>query len=159
MEPFTAFSLAGTVLAFSRFGMALLGDARELYKSTQGALTANEELELVIIDLQALLIKLKARFPATDQATITRDREGLDNDPTRTLSQIIEDAEELAKELLKRLNSLKVKSDQGRKWGRKWESVRKAVESVWTKDEIAALNKRLESFKNAVKTSILVSIM
>jgi hypothetical protein len=157
MEPFTAFSLAGTVLAFSRFGMALLGDARELYKSTQGALTANEELELVITDVQALLIKLKARYPATDQATIIQ--EGLDNDPTRTLSQIIEDAEELAKELLKRLNSLKVKSDQGRKWGRKWESVRKAVESVWTKDEIAALNKRLDSFKNAIKTNILVSIM
>jgi hypothetical protein len=157
MDPFAAFSLAGTVLAFSRFGMALLGDARELYKSTRGAVTANEELELVINDLQALLIKLKARFPAVDQANTIRG--GLDNGPTRTLSQIIEDAEELAKELLERLSSLKVQSDQGRKWGRIWESVRKAVETVWTKDEIAALNKRLESFKNAVKTSILVSIM
>ena len=157
MEPFTAFAFASTVLAFSRFGMALLGDARELYKSTRGAVTANEELELVINDLQALLIKLKTRFPAVDQANTIRG--GLDNGPTWTLSQIIEDAEELAKELLERLSSLKVQSDQGRKWGRIWESVRKAVETVWTKDEIAALNKRLESFKNAIKTSILVSIM
>jgi hypothetical protein len=116
MDPFAAFALAGTVLAFSRFGMALLGDARELYKSTVGALTANEELELVITELQALLIKLKARFSAVDQANTIRD--GLDNDPTRTLSQIIEDAQELAKELLKRLSSLKVQSDQGRKWER-----------------------------------------
>jgi hypothetical protein len=157
MDPFAAFSLAGTVLAFSRFGMALLGDARELYKCTQGALTANEELELVITDLQALLNKLKARFPAVDQASDVRVAQ--DNDPPRTLPQIVEDAKELAEELLKRLNNLKVKSGKGRKWERKWESVRKAVESVWTKDEIAALNKRLDSFKNAIKTNILVSIM
>jgi hypothetical protein len=151
MDPFTAFSFAGTVLEFSRFGTSLLKEGRELYRSTHGALTANEELELVTADLGALLVKLRQRFPAA--TTVNSIAHG--KDPAKYLSQIISDVEKVANELLKRLNGLKVKDGKHRKW----ESIRKAVESAWTKDEIAALTKRLATFKDAVEANLLFSIM
>ena len=46
MDPLSAFSLAGTILEFTRFGISLLNDGRELYKSAHGTLSANDQLEL-----------------------------------------------------------------------------------------------------------------
>jgi hypothetical protein len=57
--------------------------------------------------------------------------------------------------LVERLEGLKVKGIEGRKW----ESVRKALKSALTKDDIDSLTKRLEGYKDAVKTNVLFSIM
>lgn len=144
MEALTAFSLAGTILEFARFGTELLSDARELYKSSQGALSANEQLELATADLGGLLVKLRSRqrLPATAE-------------DEKTFQHILNGAEKAAKELVERLKRLKVKGAKGRKW----ESVRKAVQSVWTKDEIEALRKKLEGFKEAIETHVLFSVV
>jgi hypothetical protein len=61
MDPLSALSLAGTVVQFVEFGGKLLKEGRELYRSTTGSLTVNDELELVVVDLQALVAKLKLR--------------------------------------------------------------------------------------------------
>ena len=147
MEALAAFSLAGTILEFARFGIELLSDGRELYKSSQGALSANEQLELATSDLRALLVKLRSRDRPLVIAQDEKDEE--------TFQHILHRAEESAKELVERLQRLKVKGAKSRKW----ESVRKAVQSVWTKDEVEALTKKLERFKDAVETHVLFSIM
>jgi hypothetical protein len=144
MEALAAFSLAGTILEFSRFGMDLLRDGRELYKSSKGVLSANEQLELATADLQALLVKLNAReWPALEEENET------------TFHRIYLEAEKVAAELLHRLEDLKVRRGKSRKL----ESVRKAIESAWTKDEIDSLMKKLAGFKDAVETHILFSIV
>jgi hypothetical protein len=147
MEPLRAFSLAGTVLEFARFGIELLSDGFELYKSSHGALSANEQLELAVVDLRALLVKLRARErpPATQAVT----------DDPNTFHRILCSAEEAAAELVSRLEGLKVKSMKDRKW----ESVRKAIRTVCTKDEIAALAQKLVVFKDAMQTHVLFSIL
>ncbi|PMD19918.1 hypothetical protein NA56DRAFT_574848 [Hyaloscypha hepaticicola] len=142
MEVLAAFSLSGTILEFARFGMELLSDGRELYKSSQGALSANEQLELATSDLRALLVKLRSRHRPPVIAQDEKDEE--------TFQRILHRAEETAKELVERLERLKVKGPKSRKW----ESVRKAVQSVWTKDEVEALTKKLERFKDAMDTLI-----
>jgi hypothetical protein len=48
MDPLTALSLAGTIIQFVDFGCKLLAEGKELYKSTTGILTVNEELELAV---------------------------------------------------------------------------------------------------------------
>jgi hypothetical protein len=58
MDPLTALSVAGSVVQFADFGMKLFAEGRELYKSTRGILTANDELELVTVDFQALIVKV-----------------------------------------------------------------------------------------------------
>jgi hypothetical protein len=151
MEALTAFSLAGNILEFSRFGMSLLSDALELYKSSQGALSANDQLELATADLGALIVKLRARHgpPATVDAP-TMDKESED-----AFQHILRDAEKTAAELVHRLEGLKVRGHKSKKW----ESIRKAIQSAWTKDEIASLTKKLAGFKDTVKTHILFSIV
>jgi hypothetical protein len=151
MDPFAAFSFAGTILEFTRFGVALFQDGRELYKSTQGILSANEEIALVTGDLRALLVKLKDRctpLGARDQLLVTDETNG-------TLQRILVKAEEIAVELLTRLDDLKIKSEKGRKW----ESIRKAVKSAWTKEEISSLEEKLKGLKKAVETNVLFSIL
>lgn len=149
MEPLAAFSLAGTIPAFSRFGIELLGDGRELYISTQGTLTANELLELATADLRDLVIKLQARDSRPDAV----GTEEADDVALSTFQRILRDAEATAEELVGRLDDLKVKHPKHRKW----ESVRKAVQCACTKDEIESLTKKLARFKEAVETNVLIS--
>lgn len=66
MDPLTVLSLAGTIVQFVDFGRTLITDARDLYSSSAGTLTANEELELVTADLQALALKLRNSFYTAD---------------------------------------------------------------------------------------------
>ena len=66
MDPLTALSLAGTIVQFFDFGRTLITDARDLYTSSSGTLTANEELELVTANLQALVLKLQKSFCSAD---------------------------------------------------------------------------------------------
>jgi fructose-bisphosphate aldolase class 1 len=147
METLAALSLAGTILEFTRFGIDLLSDGRELYKSSQGVLTANEQLELATADLRVLLVKLGARQRSTPTVE--------DEEDENSFQHILQGAEVTAKELSERLEGLKVKGAKSRKW----ESVRKAVQSVWTRDEIESLTKKLARYKGAVKYHVLVSIL
>jgi hypothetical protein len=41
----------------------------------------------------------------------------------------------------------------------KWDSIRKAIQRAWTKDEIDTSTKKLAKFKDAVETHILFSIV
>ncbi len=65
MDPLTALSLAGTIVQFVDFGCKLLAKGRELYKSSTGVLTVNEELELTTTDLRALIEKMQKPFKAS----------------------------------------------------------------------------------------------
>jgi hypothetical protein len=147
MEALTAFSVAGTILEFSRFGLSLLRDSRELYKSSHGALSGNEQLELATADLRALLVKLKGR-----EGSGTKMEE--EKVPT-SFQHILCGAEYTAKELLRRLEGLKIRGDKSDKW----EIVRKAIQNHWGKSDIEALTKKLERFKDAVQPHVLFSIL
>jgi hypothetical protein len=151
MEVLAAFSFAGTILEFSRFGISLLSDSLELYKSSKGVLSANEQIELATADLRALLVKFRTR--QRPQAVVDAAAEDEENEDS--FQQILREAEKAAVELLGRLERLKVKGPKSQKW----KSVRKAIQSVWTKGEIGSLTKKLERFKEAVETHVLFSIV
>jgi hypothetical protein len=61
----------------------------------------------------------------------------------------------MSKELLVRLNQLKV--EDGRK-NRRWKSFRQALKSVWCKSAVDEIAKRLEYFKKELDGHILVSL-
>ncbi|KAE8450753.1 hypothetical protein EG329_005666 [Mollisiaceae sp. DMI_Dod_QoI] len=146
MDPLTALSLAGTIIQFVDFGSKLLSEAYKLYKSPKGILTANEEFELVTIDLKAFVDKLKPDLQAEIARPLTEDE--------AIFEDICQNATKIAEEIMGRLNKLKVLKDKHRKW----ESMRQAVKSAWTKDEMLDLKKRLALFKDALETRVLFSI-
>jgi hypothetical protein len=53
-----------------------------------------------------------------------------------------------------RLNKLKVKDGKQRIW----RSLKEAVETAWSKNEVADMKRRLLSFREALETRVLFSI-
>lgn len=153
MDPLTALSVAGTIVQFVDFGCSLLSEAHELYRSTNGVLTTNKELELVTVDLRAVVVKLQQSFNS-DISGHHRPLTIVDQKHQTALKTICDGAVEAAEELIQRLDDLKVKSTKGRKW----DSIRQAVRTAWNKKEVNALVKRLEGFKAALETDVLFSI-
>jgi len=106
MDPLTAFSVAGTVIQFVDFSTKLVLGARELYKSSSGVLSANQELELVTSDLQAVLQKLGSW---TDNAP--DEPSGKDHELKASFALVQAEATRLAGELMTKLDRLKVSKD------------------------------------------------
>lgn len=151
MDPLTALSLAGTIVQFVDFGSKLLRDARGLYRSSSGALTANEELELVTADLRALIVKLRQSETDYDiPGPLAKDK----HDDQLSFDKLCAGALSTAQELLGRLEELKVKGIRGSKW----DAFQKAVKGLWTRKEVIELVERLERYKGALNSRILLSL-
>ncbi|PVH79590.1 hypothetical protein DL98DRAFT_420136, partial [Cadophora sp. DSE1049] len=138
IEVLAAIALAGNILEFTRLGISLLNDTRELYKSAKGSLSVNDQLELITIDLEAFVAKLRESNPGTS----------IEN----SFQALLTETQGVAKQLLDRLEGLKSKDSRGRKW----ESFRKAIKGAWTRDEIEELTKKLSRFKDALILSSLL---
>jgi len=93
----------------------------------EGALAENIDTETATKHLLILNKKIK------DAATTTGDV---------TLQSLCESCHTLAIELLGALDKVKVKRGQ-----QKWKSITKALRSVWSKEEIEDLERRLARFK------------
>lgn len=110
MDPISAFALAGTVVTFVDFSSKLISGARELYKTTSGVLSTNQELELVTSDLRSFLGKIQSFIEATKVSTNTTNNPNslYDKDFDESFAEMCESAKTLAEELLGRLDGLKV---------------------------------------------------
>lgn len=155
MDPLSALSAAGTIVQFVDFSSGLFKRGREFYKSSGGVLSVNREIDLVVTDIQAVVFKLRKSLnfdnaPAADESlSPTEDAE------MASWRRICDGTVAIAEEILARLERLRVKNSNNRKW----ESVRKAVQSAWSEDEIKSLVGRLSSFKEALTLRILTLLM
>jgi hypothetical protein len=150
MDPLTALSVAGTIVQFVDFGAKLLSQAAELYKSPVGTLRSNNELELVTTDLRCLITKLRKSYSAGNDAESSSE----DVQQRTSFERLCDEAATLAEELIVRLNKLKVKDGKQRIW----RSLKEAVETAWSKNEVADMKRRLLSFREALETRVLFSI-
>jgi hypothetical protein len=140
MEALAALSLAGNIIQFVDFSSKILSATYELYTSTTRSLTVNDELELVTLDLKALLGRLRQN-PKGQQ----RSNDGF--------TRLCEEAAKVAQLLLDRLESLKVQCKH-----QKWRSLEKALKNAWSKQEIDGLRSRLSQLQQALDTHVLVSL-
>jgi hypothetical protein len=141
MDPLTAFSLAGNVIQFVDFSTKLLLTGRELYRSASGALQPYEELELVTTDLVAICDKLHHEEELGPE-----------------FERVCREAKEIAHELLRRLNRLKVTKGQGMQSPKKWETLQQAFAIAWSKNDVEGLVARLTKIKGAIEMRILSSL-
>ena len=155
MDPLSALSLAGNIIQFVDFGARLFAEGQELYKSEAGKLKADEELELVINDLSALVRKIQKAVPhnAPDvsQADLDEDKQEL-----TTFENICHETVKVAEEILKKLDKPKTVGTKGK---RKLYVFRQIILRTWTKDEVDGLLKRLSTLKTALETRIMFSIL
>lgn len=138
MEALVVIGLVGNIVQFVDFSGKLISKSTELYRSSEGALTENIDIETVTNHLVLLNSKLKSTANNTGDSTL----EGL-----------CESCGAAAEELLAALDKVKVKGKQD-----KWKSIRKALRSVWSKEEIADLERRLTRLKEELNLHVVVGL-
>jgi hypothetical protein len=138
MEAFAIIGLVGNIVQFVDFSGRLISKSTELYRSGEGALAENVDTETAANHLVRLNSKL------TNAATATGDS---------TLENLCKSCNTAAEKLLAALDKVKVKGEQ-----RKWKSVRKAFKSVWSKEEIGELERRLSKLREELNLHLVVDL-
>jgi hypothetical protein len=150
LDPLSALSIAATVIQFVDFASKIVSKGKHIYKSTDGVIRENGETETVT---------LRLRDMANDVLQQSKPLEYLDGLDVEELSQdhrlqnICRECSRVSEELLLHLGSLKVPKGTEH---RKWKSFRQALKSVWSKQELDAVAKRLDILRNELDTQILV---
>jgi len=151
MDPFSALSVAAAVVQFVDFGTNIVSKGSKLYKSTEGALIENIELEKASTRLQGL--------SSTVQTFLRGDYQGPQSGPLvecdQALHTICEACLEVSKELIDKLDKLKVPDGHPHK---KWKSIQQAFKTVYSKDKIEEILGRLVGLRNELNTNVLVSL-
>ena len=140
MDPLSAISLAANIAQFLDYATKLVSKGHALYKSSEGALAENLDLEAIansLTDVNSRVVQSYCRIPGTASSTATTSV--LDQ---QSLKSIAESCDKVAKQLLDILQRLKVQGSH-----RKWKSVRQAFKSVWNKAHIDDLRKRMEGYR------------
>lgn len=151
MDPLTALSLAGTVVQFVDFGSKLISASKELYAKTE--LDVHGQAALAANDILNYTIKLRRTLNEPGTATLTED--------DLALESICKGCDDLAHDLLERLNNLKVPPPKANKkeLTRVWPTLSAAFQSIWTKQELLDIQTRLKDYRDQIDSRIIRSLM
>jgi hypothetical protein len=174
LDPINALSLGANVIQVIDFSIKLVSKGYHIYKSADGSLIENLDTEAVAIDLQICNARLSQSLDQYKQSeTKSLSSESLsssislavgsiggnggarDDADEQALEQLCEACNKVASELVERLRRLKVVP--GGKH-REWKSVRQALKTVWSKDDLDAIATRLRLYRDQLNTRLLVSL-
>lgn len=131
MEALAAIGLASGIVQFADSGIQWASGTKELYKSGNGALQENSELEVVVDSLRALVVKLKTDGHLQDDFK---------------LEALVAACMPIADGLVEILGKLKVEGDKAKRL----ESTRKALKSLVSRGKIQDLEKRLSRIRDQI---------
>jgi hypothetical protein len=143
MDPLTALSVAGTIVQFVDFSIKLLSTTRKLYRSDVGNLPDHEELEYVTTDLSRLAARLQ-QPPEQEEEWFQPS--------SPELQEISGKCDEVARELLKRLEAFKIEKNNA------FRSFRVALQASWSKRDLNELVARLSTYRQSIQTHILADL-
>lgn len=146
LDPLTALGVVSNAAQLVELSSRIVSRSHEIFKSTDGALAENIELEAITSGLLRTNDLLGRSLESDELHRPLTDEE-------RELKATCEGCENVGIELISALQKLKVEGRHG-----KWKSFRQALKSVWNKDEIDDLTDRLEGFRKQLDTHILVSL-
>ncbi|KAJ9148897.1 p-loop containing nucleoside triphosphate hydrolase [Pleurostoma richardsiae] len=142
MDPYTALSLAASVVAFVDFTAKLLSKANEIRKDGSSVDVAHlNKMSAHLIDLSTGL-----RY--------RRHGDGVALAEEVALEAIALDCANVADELARTLNKL----TDGSERGKVWPSIRAAFKTMWHKDEVEQLTKRLDQYRQEMSLRLLVTL-
>lgn len=142
MDPFTALGVACNIVQFVDYGATLTSSVLELYRSADGALSANLELETIITDLAQVTTNV---MKSTSSREVTSDE--------FALQKVALSCKRLAEDILAVLRGLKVQSRH-----QKWKSFRQAVKSVWKEREIQDYVRRLQAIQSELGIHMIATL-
>ena len=144
LEALAAVGFASSIVQFTDYTTKLISKGNQLYKSADGALNENRELEAIADKFSVLsrdLAKSSEIFPPTKQ---------LSNEES-ALQNVAKDCETVALEFVAVLNHLKVDGTH-----RRWKSFRQALKTTWHKEDIEDMLHRLQLAREEMIVHLLV---
>lgn len=139
MDPVAALGLAGNIVQFVDFSCKVLQDTKNLYGSSTGASAENDVIETICNDLNNL-----------NNALTAPSEPGAIPDSIWSLAG---NCKGVAAELLQLLDKIKVHGAN-----RKWKSFIQALRSVWKKEQIEELVRRMERLRNETQFSLQIML-
>jgi hypothetical protein len=143
LDPLSAIGLASAIVQFIDFGFKLVSEGIDLYEN--GALTENEELELITSDLESLANNLGTS--SSQLQTNSPDE--------KALQELAFRCNDLATELLTILDTLKPQRQGSTKLRHGLESVRVAVRNARKKGKIQTIESRLEKLQKQLNSRMI----
>jgi hypothetical protein len=143
LDPLAALSLASSAIQLVDFAGKIISKGKLLYKSADGVIRDNDEIERATLRLNEICINLKNLMPPES---------GLSSDDVR-LFKICTECSEVSGEMLSSLEKLKVPE---RTKHRGFESFRKGLKTVLSSTRTETLSRRLESLRAELDTHVLV---
>ena len=128
MDPVAALGLAGNIVQFVDFSCKILHDSKILYGSSTGVSADNDIINSIASDIIDL-----------DNALTAPSEAGAIPNSARSLASA---CKTVAAELLKVLEKIRVEGSN-----RRWKSFVQALRSVWKKEQIEELVKRMERLR------------
>jgi len=147
LDPWTALGLAGNIVQFADFGIRILSRTKKLYDSVDGTLEGYQELDLVIEDLKRGC-DLIPRHLSLEDGSRGSDREQM-------LQKLCGNCHAVADLLVTELEKFRVREGlTGRL--KLLKSFSAAAHSVWTKDELDSLERRLSMLREEIQLHITI---
>jgi hypothetical protein len=135
MDPITAIGLVGTIAQLVDFSSEIISKSTELYQT--GASVEHSHVETTAADLEKLNTRLKQSTAASDP----------------DLQVLCQACSKVGDQLQAALSKVAVNGK-----GQKWKSFRKALRSIWNKEEIRILENQLSSFRDELNLRITVGM-
>ncbi|KAH7394877.1 hypothetical protein DE146DRAFT_615545 [Phaeosphaeria sp. MPI-PUGE-AT-0046c] len=139
-EALVAVGLAGNIIQFISFSSALVSKTKDIHKSASGVSSDLVDFDIVSSSLRDLIKPLLNNSNVSTQ-----------------LYQIAERCKEVAEEILEATTDLKWCRNSSNQGPRKWRSFRKALKSIWKKEQIDALHKRLQLLRDQLSLHLISS--
>ena len=150
LDPLTALGFASNLVQLVEISIKLVSKTRSIYESANGTLIDNSELETIAKDLAQLTnqrVANSSKSPMLSSKSTGAFETAFD-DLSRSCDQV-------AGELLIALQKVKV---EGKGKHRTWKSFRQALKSVWTKEQIDSIARRLANLRAQLDSRLLFSL-
>ena len=144
MDPLTAFSLVCGVIQVVDFSTKTVAKCVEIYK--EGSLPEYRDLE----DLTKHLVEARAELDLSDVNQSMRTSATPDE---QSLLEIARQCSTTADQLVQKIDSLKIEGPH-----KKRQAIRKTVKLLWEKGEMKGIQKRLDGYRSALDTQILINL-
>lgn len=146
MEPLAVLSVAANVAQLVTISAQVLCKGHRIYQSADGLLSEYHHVEQVTNRFIVMQSRLKQSLRSANAIGPLKEND-------QAIYDLVQASDKLADKLLEKLNAVKVHGS-----GRAWKSLRQALKSVWSRNEINSMAESLNDLRNLLQSRLIVSI-
>ncbi|EPE25403.1 P-loop containing nucleoside triphosphate hydrolase [Glarea lozoyensis ATCC 20868] len=146
MDPLSALSLAAAIAQFIDYGSKIVSQTKEI--ADLGSSVNVQHLSTITNDIKGINSSLKRQLKVDVKSSATLSQEALD------LQSLAIRCNEIAQELVECLTKVTITGDKKDTWT----SIRAAIKTVWTSQQIATLSQRLNDYRSQLTLRLLLVI-